>query len=159
MRSGKNTRSDHGIALISVLWALAILSLLAALVLEAGNLSYRGERAAEAQAEAEALAEAGITRAILALLDARADARWPVDGTPRNFIFEGAPVTVSIQDELGKIDLNAASVELLAALFRSAGVPPAEADALAGRVAAWRGPRSDDSDYASAGYRPRHGPF
>jgi general secretion pathway protein K len=159
--NGKQS-SKRGIALIAVLWALSVLSLLAALVLAAGNLAYRNERNAQAQIKAEAFAEAGIARAVLAIVDTRAETRWPTDGSPQEFTFEGVAVAVSIQDELGKIDLNAADTKLLSALFRSAGVSSAEAEALAARIAAWRtrfAPGADDAEYGDAGYRPRHAPF
>lgn len=161
-------RKERGLALVSVLWALSILSLIAASMLTSSVLSYRMERNDWARVKADALAEAAINRAILALTDARPEMRSRVDGVAQDIAFGTVRVRVRVQDEYGKIDLNAASTDMLKRLFTSAGLPFADADALAERVADWRkpraaegesGPKETDNLIAGPGYRPRSGPF
>jgi general secretion pathway protein K len=159
---------DAGLALVAVLWGLAILSLIAAAMLAAGVSSVRMSRNAWAQTQAQAIADAGIQRAILSLLDARADHKWRTDDVAQAFAFGGANITITIQDELGRIDLNFASKDRLGDLLQSVGSKADDASTLAGRIVDWRTPASQASldgtsaaDYRTAGlsYLPRGGPF
>jgi len=158
--------SERGLALVSVLWAVSILSLIAASLLATSRLSYREERSSRTQAELRALAEAGVARAILGLIDRRPDHRWRVDGIPIGIAFEGARLVVRVEDEFGKIDLNMADAELLRGLFRTTAKAPDLADTLTDRILDWR--EADElrhargastEDYRGAGYEPRRGAF
>jgi general secretion pathway protein K len=105
-----------------VIWVLALLALLA------GSLA--GDVGGEARltrnrietARARALAEAGVTLALNNLLLRDPSVQWPADGRPRALAYDGGTITVTIQDEGGKVDLNAAPVELLASLFDGLGI-------------------------------------
>jgi len=158
----------RGFALLTVLWCVALLALIAGVVLSSGVASRRSSHVAVERAEADALAEAGINDAILALLAPQPGNQRRVDGAPYALNFAGAEVTVSIQDENGKIDLNHADGALLAGLFTSAGVAADEAAALSDRIQGWReagaGKRLNGAiaeDYRAAGYEygPRNAPF
>lgn len=162
-------RTQSGIALVLVLWMLALLSLIAGnlvfssrtTVLVAGNL--------QSQAKAEALADAGAYKAIHELVRPQTDPqRWKGDGLTHLWNFQEAALRVTILDESAKIDLNAAPTVLLKGLFRALGVAEADADALADAVADWRD--ADDlrslhgaekADYAAAGrnYGPANAAF
>lgn len=155
-------------ALVAVIWSVALLSVVAASFLSAGGISYGLAHNQVEAARAEVLAEAAINRAVLALLDPRPDKRWRTDGTAQDFEFDGAHMRVRIQDELGRIDLNHADGSLLAGLFRSAGLDAEAADRLVDKILDWRtsGPAkrlngAKDEDYRAAGraYLPRNGPF
>ncbi len=161
-------KSEIGIVLIAVLWGVALLSLMAASALSSGGLSYRMARNTWAQVRGEALADAGISRAILGLMDKRIEKRWRVDSMPVHLSFGDATVTVRIQDELGRIDLNAADGALLTNLFLSVGVPADRAEAVVDKILDWRDAGSThrlhgakDAEYRDAGYSygPRNGPF
>lgn len=132
-------RGERGMALVSVLWTLVILSLIAAGTLTLGTVSYRIGRNMEDRANGEALAEAGIYRAILALRDQRPGLGWKADGGRNLFSFAGSAIAISIRDEAGKTDLNAADEDALTTLFVSGGEPQDRAAAFAGQVIAWRG--------------------
>ncbi|HEY1707668.1 MAG TPA: PilX N-terminal domain-containing pilus assembly protein [Rhizomicrobium sp.] len=162
----RERHDERGLALVSVLWGVAILSLIASAVLYASVLSVQLSRNSAASDQAAAVADAGISRAVLSLLDTRAGQRWPVDGTIQSFTFGGIGMRVSIADEAGKIDLNKTSADTLASLFESAGLSPNDATTLAGRVVDWRSSGSDANgdtaeDYSDAGLtsRPRKAPF
>jgi general secretion pathway protein K len=119
-------------------------------------------------ASINATVEAGLNRAIDALLDPRPDRRWRTDGAAQTFEFNGASIKVSVQDELGKIDLNQAEAPLLVSLLQSAGLDPDSASKLADKIVDWRTATAlkhlngaKEPDYAAFGgaYRPRNGPF
>ena len=104
----------------------------------------------------------------MALLDPRPDKQWRVDGINQSFDFNGVPVRLAIQDELGRIDLNYADGSLLAGLFRSAGLDAISANSLVDKILDWRDPNpahrlngAKQKDYREAGYlyQPRNGPF
>lgn len=158
-----------GIALVVVLWVLALLSVIAGSlvfssrteVLMAGNLS--------SLAQAEALADAGVHKAIHELARPQTDPqRWKGDGLTRLWNFAGTELRVTILDESAKVDLNAAPTVLLKGLFRALGVAEPDTDALADAVADWRDPDdlrslhgAEKADYAAAGrdYGPANGQF
>jgi general secretion pathway protein K len=153
-------------AVVSVLWTLALLASIAVSVLFGGNVSYRLANNNLQIIVEDTIAEAAVNRAVLALLDPRPGSRWRVDGVPQDFIFDGIGTRIFIQDELGRIDLNHADGSVLAALFRSAGLDALSASSLTDKILHWRGPSplmhadgAEDQDYAGLGYWPRHGPF
>jgi general secretion pathway protein K len=161
---------ERGWALVSVLWAVAILSMMAAatqaLTVSSARIAHREFDAARLAADMHA----GVVRAVLALDDPRMNARWRIDGVPQSFSFDGLAMTISVQDEAGLIDLNAADDTTLAGLFTSAGLAPDAAKTLAAAVVDWREPVGSDDDptrqqgttdgqYAGVGYKPRHNPF
>jgi general secretion pathway protein K len=156
------------VALISVLWGIALLSIVAASFLSAGKVSYRHAHNTLEIAQTDAVAEAAINRAILALLDLRPDKRWRVDGIAQTFNFAGTSVRISIQDELGRIDLNHADGSLLVGLFQSAGLDAPLASSLVDKILDWRdtnalkrlnGAKAQDYVRTGRAYRPRNGPF
>src|SRR5476651_2679089 len=93
-------------------------------------------------AQARALAEAGVFLSIPRLLDPTPETQWRPDGKERGIEYGGGAIRVTLQDEGGKIDLNAAPDELLAGLFDVLGVGPDEAARLVDAIADWK----DDDD-------------
>jgi len=157
------------VALVLVLWVVSLLAVIA------GNFAYsmRGEaqiaRNLVSSAQARALAEAGVHRAWYELTRPPSDAqRWLPDGVEREMNVPGATVKVTIQDESGKIDLNAASEDLLKGLFRSVGLAEDANVALVDAIADWRDPDklrrlhgAEEAEYRAAGksYVPTNAPF
>ena len=157
---------EAGFALVLVMWVLLLLGLLGAGLLHEARMTRQQAASVSRALQARAAADGAIRRVILGLLNPRDPLRWPLDGTRRSVILFGRPIQVQVASEAGKVDLNAASPDLLAALFRGAGLGPPEAADLAASVVAWRQPApasADDPDapYRDAGrpYGPRHGPF
>jgi general secretion pathway protein K len=155
-------------AVVSVLWSLALLASIAVSVLFAGNVSYRLASNNLQIAVEDTIAEAAVNRAVLALLDPRLENGWRVDGVPHEFAFDGIHARIFIQDELGRIDLNHADGSVLAALFESAGLDALSASSLTNKILDWRDQNplrhvngAKDQDYRAAGltYSPRDGPF
>ena len=159
---------ERGLALVSVLWGISILSLIASTVMTSTLVSRHMERNAWSRIRLETLMDAAVNRAVLALIDSRDSMRWRIDGVPQKFAVEGTEFTIRIEDELGKIDLNASDMGTFQRLFRAVGLQPADADALAARIVDWRtqgaGHQLDgakEADYRAAGvaYGPRGGAF
>jgi general secretion pathway protein K len=156
------------VPLISVLWALGLLTAISLSLLWSSNISYGLVRNDLETARVDVVAEAAVNRAVAALLDPRLERRWRTDGGVQNFEFDGTQMRISIQDELGQIDLNQADAPLLIGLLKSAGLDFGSADSLADKILDWRTPTplkrlngAKDRDYRQAGsaYQPRNGPF
>ncbi len=78
------------------------------------------------------------------------------DGRPRSCLLDGAAIVITVEDEAGKIDLNAASAKLIKAALTGFGVEQQAADALANAIVDFRaatnaGVAQPAPDYASAG--------
>ena len=159
---------ERGWALVSVLCVVSMLALLAAATQELTITSSRAERATEDATAIDADFNAGLARALVGVGDQRAEARWRVDGVARRFDFDGAQMTITVQDEAGRIDINAADQSMISRLLQSAGLDLDAADALTDKILDWRSTSelvrlhgASDEEYAAKGYpwHPRHGPF
>lgn len=169
MRRYLSRRSgQRGVALLLVLWACTLLAILLGGYAALARTEGLQARYDFAQTQAHYAAEAGVMRAVYGLQDPQAKQRWIGDGRTYTFHYGDATVRLSSVDEGGKVDLNAASPEVLQALFQATGMPQAQAQVLAGRVVDWRNPvslvgaaDSGRAAYAAAGrdYGPRNAPF
>ncbi|MBD8881840.1 MULTISPECIES: type II secretion system minor pseudopilin [Rhodanobacter] len=164
----KQPAGQRGVALLLVLWACTLLAILLGGYAVLAHTEALQTRYQFAEARAHYAAEAGVMRALVALQDPDLKRRWVADGRAYPFPFDDATVQVSMIDEGGKVDLNAASPEVLQGLFRAAGLDAAAAGKLAANVVDWRSfvaeagqADSARAAYAAAGrdYGPRHGPF
>lgn len=161
-------RADKGVALVLVLWAIALMTVLLgsfALIAQTENLQ---SRHVYDDVAARYDAQAGVERAVYEMRNVDPAQRWVADGRPYAFDFNGAHVVVEVTDESGKIDLNLADTTLLTSLFVSVGVDLGRAQALADSIDDWRD--ADDlphqqgaevNEYRQAGlaYAPRNAPF
>jgi general secretion pathway protein K len=130
--------SQRGFALLLVIWVLALLALLAAgvaadtsseAVIARNRLDIAGARDA---------ADSGVALAILGLLDPDPTKRLPADGRDVNFQIGNRTVAVSIVDEGGKIDLNTAPSDMIAALADELEIDASDRNALLAGIAARR---------------------
>ena len=165
--------SEHGFVLVAVLWILAALSALA--VVFAVYLSNSAQALAinDTAIEAEGVISAGVELTAYQLLLAKDDER-PSRGSFHTRL-NGADLTVSFVSEAARVDLNAASKELLTGLLSTLGADGDNASNYADRIVGWRtapasgaagNPPSDaagneDALYRAAGlpYSPRQAPF
>jgi general secretion pathway protein K len=159
---------QRGVALLLVLWACTLLAILLGGYAALARTEALQARYEFAQAQAHYDAEAGLMQAVYSLQDPIARQRWIGDGRTYTFHYDKAVIAISAIDEGGKVDINAASPEVLQGLFHAVGMNPAKAQTLADHVVDWRNPAgqpgqasSQDSAYQAAGrhYGPRHGPF
>ena len=160
--------NQRGVALLLVMWACTLLAILLggyAILAHTEGLqaNYQFQ-----QARAHYAAEAGVMRAIYALQAPSINDRWIADGRMYPMQFDQAKVGVSATAESGKVDLNAATPDVLTNLLRNAGVDPVHASQITQAIVDWRSfPISQqqvsqrNAAYTAAGrdYGPRNGPF
>ncbi len=93
---------------------------------------------------------------------------WRTNGTIYEWPVDAGTVLISIQDEAGKIDLNAAAEHLLQQLFEAVGMAEADATTLVDRLIDYRDTDqerrpsgAEDTDYQAAnlGYGAKDRPF
>lgn len=167
-RSLPRRTAQRGVALLLVLWACTLLAILLGGYAALARTEGLQARYQFAGTQAHYAAEAGLMRAVYGLQDPVVKQRWIGDGRVYTFHYDHAVVTLSSIDEAGKVDLNAASPEVLQGLFQATGMPQAQAQVLAAHVVGWRSPvglkgdaASQRAAYQAAGrdYGPRNGPF
>jgi general secretion pathway protein K len=169
-RRRRRRKGQRGFALLVVLSALGVLAVVAAAFAHVARSHIKLAAAAGASARAEALADAGTHIAILDLVAAResgpGNRRFALDATPFLCSAGGAVLSVAVQDEAGKVDINIAGPMLIRALVLGIGVSGGEAavDAIldyrdeddARRISG-----AERAEYLAAGklHGPRNGPF
>lgn len=126
-----------GVALVSVLWVITLLTIVAGTLSVDIKSETRLIQNLVASAQARHSAEAGIQLALLTLLrDRRTERR--LDGMLHERDLGKAVVRYTITDEAGKIDLNASTTVLLHGLFKTAGLMDWERDSLVDAILDWR---------------------
>ena len=163
---------QSGFTLVPVLWTVTLLALIVTLFLSAVRTHTQITANTVDIARAQSLAETGVT---LALLDLTASASQPARkrrfamGQPVSCLSgpDGA-VTVSIDDEGGKVDLNFADPMLLQQLFTGLGYSRADAARFAESIADYRdaddlrrlnGAETEDYHRAGLAYGPANASF
>lgn len=155
-----------------MLWVVLFLALAAAAFSLSVRTHVRETSSEVAVAEARVLAEAGVHLALHDLVNARQTRNWqrrfPADARAHSCGMEAGRVVIVVEDEAGKVDLNAAPEGLLSLLIAGVGVPRDDARQLAAAIADYRDrddARSPDGaeaeDYAKAGRTigPKNAPF
>ena len=135
--SGRAQR-ERGFALLLVIWVVALLAVLAAGVAADSSSEAIIARNRMDVAQAQAIADAGVALAIEGLLDPNPATRWPTDGRVRQARFAGGTIAIMLQDEGGKIDVNAAPLDLIGGLANEFGVSSDGRAALLDSIAARR---------------------
>lgn len=163
---GPAPRSE-GFILVAVLWMLLALATLVTVYAAFVTRSAFAVAANSDAIRAEPLIAAGVELAAYQLGGTAAKDRPAIGHFSARVAT--ARLAVAYATEAARVDLNAASKELLTGLFAALGATPAQAGMFADRIVAWRTPvtpQNIDSDpensfYRSAGlgYTPRHAPF
>lgn len=166
--------SEAGYALLLVIWAIGIISLLSLSFL--GSVRYRVMAAANMleSARAEALSEAAVNLAkldlVLGLARGNTGAQRFRPGGPVVFckMPELGVAGILVEDEGGKVDLNAAPPKLIARMLNGFGATPDQAEKLAAAIADFGSTATDAvledverREYANAGrpYGPKKALF
>ena len=132
-------KRQRGVALLLVLWVLALLGTLLAGLVGWVHLQNRQALWQRQHLQGQLAAEAGIALAVIAQLDRDPQRRWLADRQVHALGFADAELAVSLRSEQGQLDLNAAPAELIARLLQACGAAPAEARQLAHAVEQRRG--------------------
>ena len=161
-------RRQRGIALVVVLWIVALLGLMAASQTAAIRTETRVVGNELDAARARAAAFDGVQLALQDLGRSRAERRWSADGTTYAAEFDDVTLEITLQDEAGKVDLNTAPAPLLDALLVAAGIVEEERAALVDAILDWRdrdnlarihGMEARDYRRAGLAYGPANAPF
>jgi general secretion pathway protein K len=184
-------RKQDGFIIVAVLWMIAALAVLAAIYTR-----FALTTAVAASVHEERLRVGGLISAALELTAYQLTAAQPVTNASRtgftinpsaanagpgpqplasqmpargafSFRLGRAGVTVEYQSEAARIDLNLASKEMVAGLFRTLGAEPENANYYADRIVGWRkkgevaAENQEATAYRVAGisYKPRQAPF
>lgn len=107
-----------GFALLAVIWGVGLIATMIVAFMTSGRLRLQMAHNIASATEAAYIAESAVNLGTLTLLSKRdASAQSPVevvyDGAPSFCVLDGAAVALAIEEEGGKIDLNAATPELL----------------------------------------------
>ena len=149
----------RGAALLLVLWLVVLVTGVVVVFAVTARTEGLQGRFLQKHANARYLAEAGVELAVLRMGSTDAAKLWHPDGRPNVFTFEGATLEVRVRDESGKVDLNACSPDLFAALVREVGGDPIRAPAIGAALQDYRdaddllspGGGAEDGEYAAAG--------
>ena len=161
-------RSDSGIALITVLWGLLLVSSLATAALFMVRTNAVLTHRALDLARARAAADAALEQMFADLADEHVERHPPVNGSVREQDFDGIQVSVRASRESGRIDLNTGDDQLILALLRSSNVDPERAEIMLDELRDWQDPDNTPREHGAEvmTYRqrrwhtaPRNGPL
>jgi general secretion pathway protein K len=165
VRGGRRGHDEpDGFIIVAVLWLVAALATVAGIYAFYVRETSLGFASYTDRLHAQMLSKAAVELAAYRLLSVE-DRTLARGGF--SFPANNARITVNVQPEAARIDLNAAPKELLAGLFIGLGVRPDTAEEHASRILAWRTPTppgatdEETSLYRVAGktYGPRRAPF
>ena len=170
MSAAQPRRAQTGIALVLVLWLIALLTVVASGFVYSMRTEALAARNAVSLAQARAIADGAVMRVAFDLMRPRAiDEVWQSDGMVHTWNEADALVAANATDESGRIDLNAAPDALLKNLFQVAGGLDADAAArLVDAIDDWKSPGdlkrpngAKAPEYEAAGlpYKPPNAPF
>ncbi len=147
-RSTVKRRRNGGFALIIVLWTLVLIAFITAHLVGTGRIETKIAGNLAANATTEAAMDGAVYQTIFRLMDPRAEASLPLDGSTRDIAIGDCRVTVQLHDEAARINPNLAQPALLEGLLRATGSDAATAQRLALAIAEWIGaaatPRGPD---------------
>ncbi len=131
MRAGGDSEARQaGYAVLAAMLAAACLALLAAQVVSTSRSAVQSANAEVVRARLESAADAGLAMALDGLSSDDPTARWDIDGRPRRESFEGADLTITVEDERGKVPINLITPAQARSLFEHAGADAPELDGL-----------------------------
>ncbi|KAA6187288.1 general secretion pathway protein GspK [Thiohalocapsa marina] len=159
-------RVQQGMALIMVLWVIALLTVMALGLTMSQRTAGALARNQLDDARFRALADAAISLAAFNLLSTPIELNpvvgvWIPDGTPRELLVGDSVLTLTLSNEASRLDLNAISSDQLRSLIEltqdDRAAEPLQVDALADAIMDWRDGDSltlpngaEDADYDAA---------
>ena len=135
----RQMKRQRGVALLLVLWALALLSVLLSGLAAWVQLESRQALWQRQHTQALLAAEAGVSLAVQGLIDPLQRKRWIADGREMALSFDDAHLRVRVRSERGKLDLNSAVVSDIARLAQACGATRDQAGAMAQLIESRRG--------------------
>jgi general secretion pathway protein K len=163
LRGARRAGKRGGYALVTVIWGLGIITLLIVSFMTTARLRLQAANNIAGAGQADEIAQAAINLGILSLVKEKQAVSQPAQraagqvpptaqpAQPQRVIHAGEPkfcslgaaaVALAIEDEGGKIDLNAANDALIKAMLTGFGVAMRDADAAANAIIAYRTPQN-----------------
>lgn len=141
-RAGKKRA---GFALLAVIWGTGLIATLVVAFMTNGRLRLQTAQNIARSVEAGYVAESAINLTALTLLGKRDVLAGPMDdtvsdGSPKFCVLDRAAVALAVEDESGKIDINAAGPEILSAALVGLGLADSKAQEVAAAIVAFRTP-------------------
>jgi len=146
----QDTHSQTGIALLLVLWVLTILMVIVFSFSFMTRTETLSTTSFKGGLEREFIAEGAMERAIMELfyrntfknqtIEFEGREVWRVDGRAYSGELGAGTYTVSILDESGKVDINAAPDVVLKNLLLNMGIPEEETDTIVDSIMDWKDP-------------------
>jgi len=152
-----NPRRERGYAMIAAIAAVAFFGYLALAAIAGSRSAVVAASAGLTRARLAADADAGTALAIHGLGLTDPSRRWSVTGPPRQVTFRDARLTITIEDENGKIPINFIQAQRLQSLFELAGADPREIGGLVQSLLDLRGDSNPSGHVGPAG-APRMDP-
>jgi general secretion pathway protein K len=151
-----------GVALVVVLWVIALLSVIASVFAKSTRIETQLARNQLDMAQVRALSQAGIERAAYELLQPNTDPlRWRANGSTLSWTVDQATIEIRAVDETARVDLNRGNTEMIKGLLKTqGGLDDIEAQEVMDKIQDWRD--ADDlkrlngaeiDDYKSAGLK------
>lgn len=133
----------RGFALLVVIWGVGVITLLIVSFMTTARARLQAAFNAAGVTETQLLADGAVNLAIVTLVAEQnivpsTNDRPPHDGAPVYCSLSGAAVSIAIEDEEGKVDLNTASDKLMETMLIGFGVDPREAGALSRAITEFR---------------------
>ena len=157
----------QGIALVSVLWVVALLAIVATGLTTSVRSESRIVGNTMELLQAQYAVEGGVELAAMNLMYPQT-VRWPADGSVRELYIGAIRVRIATTDITGRIDINYAPAELLRGLLLQTSIEDEQVDMLVDAILDWRDSDdfrhlsgAEDSDYrlARLPYGAKDGPF
>ena len=169
LRAGRiGHAQQRGLALITVMWLIGLLTLLATAMLAMSRSHARMSARAAQMVAAEAAEDSALRLALLQITGPiRENQQLGFSTQWRLRVFD-RDIDIRVEREAGRVDLNASDAALLAAVFVAGGIDAGTARSYAARILDWRDPddrlepggaERDDYRRAHLDYPPRNGPF
>lgn len=130
-------RGESGFALIMAVAAAALFAWAGFTFMEAGGGDIAMAQARLERARLEAAAEAGLALAVYGLGLNDRTGQWQVDGRPRHTRFDGVALTITIEDERGKVPITTANELVVRRLLSLPGLETRQTEALAAAILDW----------------------
>lgn len=168
------SRVRRGFALLVVIWGIGVITLLIVSFMTTARSRLQAAFNGAGATGAQLLADGALNLAILGLMSEQTIATSTAspsraaqhDGAPSYCSLAGATVSIAIEDEEGKVDLNGASDKLLEAMLTGFGVDRREAQTLARAIVDFReapansiGAGGPSPAYSDRPFGPKRAPF
>jgi general secretion pathway protein K len=158
--------SDRGYAMLAAIVGIAAFSYVGFEVVAENRGVISEVQAENEQAKLTAACDAGLALAVDGLAAHDRRDQWLIDGTKRTMMFDAVALTITVEDERGKIPLNGVNEDQIRTLFADAGASGAKLDTLVDSFEDWLDPDTNarpngaEADYyARFGYAPRNAGF